>query len=702
MDDKRRVPDGTWGEHAPGDVSVSAAMSEYHDLNRELTHRSRRTTTNHSADRNSDSTRCPEDDGDETDFDLPDFLRQGILDPRTPTGGPTKRLGISFRNLTVRAPAANSAPLKTLPRAILNTFGPDLWSLISTRLPSSLKSGKASDPETVPLIHDMTGAVRPGEILLVLGRPGSGCSTLLKTLANHRAEYSAVDGEVYYGPLPAAEQEARFRGEVVYCEEDDRHFPTLTVWQTLWFALATKTRRRAAWTVPVVLDAFLAMFGIDHTRDTLVGDEHVRGVSGGERKRVSLAETLATRASVVCWDNSTRGLDASTALSFAKSLRVYTDVGGRTTLVTLYQAGESIYELMDKVLVIDEGRMLFHGRAEEAQAYFEGLGYWRPPRQTTADFLTSIADRNARHFQEGREATAPKTPEALEAAFRASEHYQRLLEDVDLYDREHRAASDPDEKHKRFEDAVQGAKSKHVKDESPYTVSVPRQIAAATRRQAWLFWGDLGTFYTKLAIIVVNALIVGSLFYESESGATSAAFSMSSAMFFSVAFIGWLEFAVLAPAIMGRATIERQRQFALYRPSAVVLARAVLDLPLIFIMVVVFSLPFYFLAKFDVEAGKFFVYMLLVYVATLCLTTMYRMFAALSSTVDDAIRFVSVCEFRPFAYSLCVRVLMCSPQHHVYPHGLCHPAVDPHERLALVRLVLVRQPRGLRLRGTAG
>ncbi|CRK32163.1 hypothetical protein BN1723_003835 [Verticillium longisporum] len=282
------------------------------------------------------------------------------------------------------------------------------------------------------------------------------------------------------------------------------------------------------------------------------------------------------------------------------------------------------------------------GRADEAQAYFEGLGYWRPPRQTTADFLTSIADRNARHFQEGREAMAPKTPEALEAAFRASEHYQRLLEDVDLYDREHRAASDPDEKHKRFEDAVQGAKSKHVKDESPYTVSVPRQIAAATRRQAWLFWGDLGTFYTKLAIIVVNALIVGSLFYESESGATSAAFSMSSAMFFSVAFIGWLEFAVLAPAIMGRATIERQRQFALYRPSAVVLARAVLDLPLILIMVVVFSLPFYFLAKFDVEAGKFFIYMLLVYVATLCLTTMYRMFAAFSSTVDDAIRFVSV------------------------------------------------------------
>lgn len=96
---------------------------------------------------------------------------------------------------------------------------------------------------------------------------------------------------------------------------------------------------------------------------------------------MSLAETLATRASVVCWDNSTRGLDASTALSFAKSLRVYTNVSGRTTLVTLYQAGESIYELMDKVLVIDDGRMLFQGPADEAKKYFEDLGYLCPPRQ---------------------------------------------------------------------------------------------------------------------------------------------------------------------------------------------------------------------------------------------------------------------------------------------------------------------------------
>jgi ATP-binding cassette subfamily G (WHITE) protein 2 (SNQ2) len=86
----------------------------------------------------------------------------------------------------------------------------------------------------------------------------------------------------------------------------------------------------------MVQDAILKMLNISHTHQTLVGDEFVRGVSGGERKRVSIAEMMATRARVQCWDNSTRGLDASTALDFTKSLRVMTDVLGQTTFVSLY------------------------------------------------------------------------------------------------------------------------------------------------------------------------------------------------------------------------------------------------------------------------------------------------------------------------------------------------------------------------------
>jgi ATP-binding cassette subfamily G (WHITE) protein 2 (SNQ2) len=83
----------------------------------------------------------------------------------------------------------------------------------------------------------------------------------------------------------------------------------------------------------------LKMLNMSHVSGTLVGDEFVRGVSGGERKRVSIAEMMATGAPVQCWDNPTRGLDASTALDCVRSLRVMTDVLGQTSFVTLYAIG---------------------------------------------------------------------------------------------------------------------------------------------------------------------------------------------------------------------------------------------------------------------------------------------------------------------------------------------------------------------------
>lgn len=85
------------------------------------------------------------------------------------------------------------------------------------------------------------------------------------------------------------------------------------------------------------IDMLLKIFSIEHTRNTPVGSEMVPGCSGGERKRVSIAEVLCTDAALSCWDGSSRGLDSSTATEFIRSLRVMTDVSGRTTVATLYQ-----------------------------------------------------------------------------------------------------------------------------------------------------------------------------------------------------------------------------------------------------------------------------------------------------------------------------------------------------------------------------
>ena len=164
--------------------------------------------------------------------------------------------------------------------------------------------------------------------------------------------------------------------------EDELFFPTLTVGQTIDFATRMKIPSHLPSNIQNGVEyqkesrAFLLRsMGISHTHDTKVGNEFVRGVSGGERKRVSIIETMATRGSVFCWDNSTRGLDASTALEYTKAIRAMTDIFGLSTIVTLYQAGNGIYNLFDKVLVIDEGKEIYYGPMKQARPFMEELGF---------------------------------------------------------------------------------------------------------------------------------------------------------------------------------------------------------------------------------------------------------------------------------------------------------------------------------------
>lgn len=663
--------DGTWGEHdVGGPVNREEAMAEFEGIRKEITMLSlERTASRESAvdrarnllsrgrsrpsvtrtrtitaraDSVGTEASLDKDFGpeakEEDELDLGSFLRDGHFEKRTEAGESAKKVGVMYKGLTVRGVGASASFTKTLPEAILGTFGPDLYRIVSRFVPA-LRFGK--HPPLRVLINDFTGAVRDGEMMLVLGRPGSGCSTFLKVIANERESYAAVEGEVSYGGITAQEQRKHYRGEVNYNPEDDQHLPNLTVWQTLKFALMNKTRKHDARSIPVIIDALLKMFGIAHTKGTLVGDEYVRGVSGGERKRVSIAETLATKSTVVCWDNSTRGLDASTALDYAKSLRVMTDISNRTTFVTLYQAGEGIYELMDKVLVIEEGRMIYQGPANLARQYFVGLGFFAPERQTTPDFLTSIADPNERQFLPGREASTPKTAEELESAFRKSQIYRDTVADVQHF--EHELLSSDCQKAKQFQEAVEEQKSNSrlISSRSNYTVSFWRQVLACTLREFWLFFGDKTMLYTKGSILICNALIVGSVFFG-QSLDTSGAFPRGGALFFSIVFPGWLQLTELARAISGRVVISRHRDYAFYRPSAVVIARVLLDIPVLAVQVIFFTIVLYFLSNLAVDAGKFFINMLIVYVSTLCMTALFRMFAAVSPTIDDAVRFSGI------------------------------------------------------------
>jgi ABC-type uncharacterized transport system YnjBCD ATPase subunit len=304
---------GTWGERDAG-VNQRMALEDFEALRGTLTSLSRTRSGVHSERQgglsrtvSKISTRRPaqsrpstarphssvtdDEPGDigaaaaekEDDFELDQFMREGHFEKRK-DGQSAKKVGVVWRNLVVKGTGSTASFVRTLPDAIIGTFGPDLYKIVSGYIPA-LRLKRHT--QTRVLIHDFSGLVKDGEMMLVLGRPGSGCSTFLKAIANDRESYAEVTGDVSYGGIPAGRQKKRFRGEVNYNPEDDTHFANLNVWQTLYFALMNKTKKHEKGDIPVILEALLKIFGISHTKYTPVGDEYVRGVSGGERKRVS-------------------------------------------------------------------------------------------------------------------------------------------------------------------------------------------------------------------------------------------------------------------------------------------------------------------------------------------------------------------------------------------------------------------------------
>lgn len=132
-----------------------------------------------------------------------------------------------------------------------------------------------------------------------------------------------------------------FKGERVYVAELDVHFPELTLGQTLDFAAATRQRHPD----PNAGLQAASLFGLAGAFDTQIGDALIRGISGGEKRRTSIAEAHIGGSQFQCWDNSTRGLDSLTARRFIKFLREVTNSQRSTVAMSLYQASENMYQV---------------------------------------------------------------------------------------------------------------------------------------------------------------------------------------------------------------------------------------------------------------------------------------------------------------------------------------------------------------------
>ncbi|KAE8421218.1 ABC-2 type transporter-domain-containing protein [Aspergillus pseudocaelatus] len=531
-----------------------------------------------------------------------------------------KHAGVVFKNLSLSGSGAALQLQETVSSTLLAPFLPEIYRKIMHPAPKR------------QILHNFDGFLRSGEMLMVLGRPGSGCSTFQKTICGelHGLELHP-DSVMHYNGIPWKKMHKEFNGEFVYNQEVDKHFPHLTVGETLEFAASARTpsHRLAGVSrkqyVKETTQVAMAVLGLSHTYNTRVGDDYIRGVSGGERK--------LARAPLAAWDNSTRGLDAASALAFVKALRISADLAGACHAVATYQASQAIYDVFDKVIVLYDGREIYFGPCKRAEKYFTTMGWVNPPRQTVGDFLTSVTNTHERNAQEGMEDIVPRTPEEFQRYCKSSPEYATLLKQIRQYESEYPLGGHGQEDvsaGKRMEQA------KNVRTGSPYLISVPMQPKLYMIRAYQRIWNDKASTLTLLVGRVVMSLVVASTFFDTPD-ANAGFFAKGSLLFFATLLNALISVTEINSLYDQRPIVEKQASYAFVHPFAEAFGWGVIaDLPIKLVSAVLFNVVIYFLGSLRYTASQFFIFFLFSFLSTMIMSAVFRTLAAVTRSVAQA------------------------------------------------------------------
>ncbi|KAK2641153.1 hypothetical protein Ddye_022916 [Dipteronia dyeriana] len=325
------------------------------------------------------------------------------------------KVEVRFKNLKVVADVqTGSRALPTLINVTRDTF---------ERILTGLRIFKPKRHK-LTILNDISGAVKPGRMTLLLGPPGCGKSTLLLALAGKLDSNLEKSGNVTYNGHHL--HEFHVQRTSAYISQTDNHIPELTVRETLDFAaryqgssegfagymkdLIRLEKERKIKPSPEI-DAFmkassvggkkhsvstdyvLQVLGLDVCSDTIVGNDMLRGVSGGQRKRVTTGEMVVGPRKTLFMDEISTGLDSSTTYQIVKCVRNFVHEMNATVLMALLQPAPETFDLFDDLVLLSEGYVVYQGPREDALEFFESLGFKLPPRKGVADFLQEVTSK---------------------------------------------------------------------------------------------------------------------------------------------------------------------------------------------------------------------------------------------------------------------------------------------------------------------
>nr|KJB76621.1 hypothetical protein B456_012G097300 [Gossypium raimondii] len=547
---------------------------------------------------------------------------------------------VRYRNLSVEAECdvVHGKPL------------PTLWNCLLSVLcyPAVRLFGFKTHRAKISIINNVSGIIKPGRMNLLLGPPGCGKTSLLKALSANLNGSLKVSGEVSYNGYKLEEFVPQKTS--AYISQDDLHIPELTVRETLDFSarcqglgnrqelmMEVSRREKEAGIVPdpdidaymkatwesrtLQTDYILKILGLDICAGTIVGDALQRGISGGQKKRVTTGEIIVGPIKTLFMDEITNGLDSSTAFQIVSCLQQLVHITDATLLVALLQPSPETFELFDDIILMAEGKILYHGPRDAVVEFFESCGFRCPQRKEIVDFLQEVLSKKdqAQYWYNTELPYSYISADVFSENFRASPLRKRIEEDL----------SEPYDKSQCHKNALSF---------NFYSVSRWEIFRACMSREVLLMRRNKYLYIFKFTQVVIIAIVTMTSFLKSgmDIDALHANYYLG-AIFYAVLILLVDEFSELAVTVSRLSSFYKQKTLGFYPAWAFAIPCIILQIPVSFFQSLVWTSLTYYVIGYSPQVWRFFRQFLVYFTMQVSSASLFRFLASVCQTMDSSI-----------------------------------------------------------------
>nr|CAB3219645.1 ATP-binding cassette sub-family G member 2-like [Phallusia mammillata] len=491
------------------------------------------------------------------------------------------------------------------------------------------------------ILCGVSGLLPPG-LNAIMGPTGSGKTSLLDVLAQRKDPTGLKAGYVL---LNGEKTPRDFRLMSGYVVQDDIVMGTLTVKENLAFSanLRLPPEQYNAKQRQKKVEDVVEQLGLQACADTMVGNEFIRGVSGGERKRVNVGMEMILDPPVLFLDEPTTGLDANTANSIVLLLyRLASE--GRNIIMSIHQPRYSIFSLFDRLVILNKGQIVYRGPAKKAVGYFSDIGYPCPQYHNPADFFLDIVggDVNTSRLIGRMNQVSESSNEGDDTKRHAranSREIQIAMDEDQLGEKDDRHLAETFSKsrfgleendqlaelQKPYEQSL-GTSSRMLDMSSydaQYATGFFHQVQAVVKRTGLNIIRHPMTSFVQIIIMLIFALLIGLIYYQSDTSFKTGLQNRAGVFFFLITTQVMSNLSALEIFIRNRSHFIHESASGYYRVSVYFIAQVFADLvPNRFVPNLFFTVVIYFMVGFQLDVGKYFFFLLTIFLTAVCASTM--------------------------------------------------------------------------------